>query len=221
MCHKGYKPTEEHRKHLSESRKGIVFSEEHIKNLSKSHMGHKESLGTRKKKSLALLGKKQTPETIEKRRLGMIGMKWSPEALKNHVGTRGHKTSEETRRKLSLALKGRKMSEEFKIKMRARVGELSGSWKGGISPINERIRRRAEYKEWRTAIFERDGYVCQVCSQKGGRLNADHIKPFALFPELRLELSNGRTLCEDCHKRTDTWGNRISNYPIEREVLNA
>lgn len=57
-------------------------------------------------------------------------------------------------------------------------------------------------QDWRKAIFERDDYTCQHCHIRGTYLEADHIKPFAFFPALRFELSNGRTLCRPCHDKT-------------------
>ena len=76
----------------------------------------------------------------------------------------------------------------------------------GITAENEKVRKSTPYKQWRTAVFERDDYTCQFCNERGGELHADHIKPFALFPELRLDIDNGRTLCADCHRTTDTYG---------------
>lgn len=49
---------------------------------------------------------------------------------------------------------------------------------------------------------------CLICDQRGRTLNADHIKPFALYSDLRFDPNNGRTLCVDCHKKTDTYGRR-------------
>lgn len=80
-------------------------------------------------------------------------------------------------------------------------GINSGSWKGGVTPIHERIRKSKEYILWRTAVFTRDDYSCTKCGEKGGKLNADHIKPFALYPELRFAIDNGQTLCKKCHTK--------------------
>ena len=63
------------------------------------------------------------------------------------------------------------------------------------------VRRSGAYSNWRKAVFERDGYMCQSCGQLGGRLNAHHIKRFADYPELRLVVDNGITLCESCHRK--------------------
>lgn len=62
-------------------------------------------------------------------------------------------------------------------------------------------RNSPKYIQWRTSVLERDNYTCQHCGQKGGELNAHHIKPFAEYKELRTELSNGITLCKECHKK--------------------
>lgn len=95
-------------------------------------------------------------------------------------------------------------------------GEKHWNWKGGSSGEAILIRMSSLYKQWRKAVFERDNYTCQKCGAKSCKgvsviLNADHIKPFSLYPELRFDASNGRTLCVSCHKKTDTFGIKLYN----------
>lgn len=93
---------------------------------------------------------------------------------------------------------------------------ISGSnhwnWQGGITSEQKRHRNALEYKLWRKAIFNRDNYTCQICGISGVYLQADHIKPFAYYPELRLSIDNGRTLCINCHSNTDTYKGRASRH---------
>ena len=77
-------------------------------------------------------------------------------------------------------------------------------------------------REWRTAVFQRDKYTCQICWVVGGRLQADHIKPYSTHVHLRHILSNGRTLCVPCHRKTDTYGYKAAKIAAKRltqEVL--
>lgn len=93
------------------------------------------------------------------------------------------------------------------------VPKLQGAnhwnWKGGVS---KSYWKTPDYQAWRRAVMRRDNYTCVQCGDnKGGNLEADHIKPRFLFPELMLELTNGRTLCKSCHRKTDTWGRQVTH----------
>lgn len=90
-------------------------------------------------------------------------------------------------------------------------GANSPSWKGGKTPEKIILRMSRRYKEWREVVYRRDNYTCQMCGKRGCRLVADHIKSFAHFPELRFDLTNGRTLCVGCHKKTGNYGGNTSN----------
>jgi hypothetical protein len=94
---------------------------------------------------------------------------------------------------------------------RAFKGERSHFWRGGLTKTNALIRESTEYTQWREAVLKRDNYTCVDCGSRK-RLQADHIKQFAFYPSLRFELSNGRTLCIECHRKTPTWGNNRSPH---------
>jgi hypothetical protein len=106
----------------------------------------------------------------------------------------------------------------FKIGDERISKENHWAWKGGITEENRAIRSSTEYKLWRIAIFMRDNYTCIHCGQKGGTLHADHIKPFSKYPELRLAIDNGRTLCIGCHRKTDTYGYKMLQITQEGRV---
>lgn len=83
-------------------------------------------------------------------------------------------------------------------------GNNSHFWRGGKTTASKIIRSSLEYSLWRVAVFMRDNYTCVIGGRAhGSQLQADHIKSFALYPELRFAIDNGRTLCVDCHRKTD------------------
>jgi hypothetical protein len=137
------------------------------------------------------------------------------EATKAHYWS----LSEEERNRRAKFLRtlniGRKKTAEHKAKISIALrGDKGPGWRGGVTPKNQMHRRSAEYKEWREAVFRRDGYACIWCGDnQGGNLEADHIMSFSEYEDLRFEVFNGRTLCEDCHKSTPNYGR---NTPISK-----
>jgi len=102
------------------------------------------------------------------------------------LGKKGHIPSLETRKKMSSTRTANR--EKYK------------SWKGGITPKNEKIRHSLEMSLWRERVFERDNWTCRKYNEKGGRLHAHHIRNFSNNPELRFEVSNGITLSSKAHR---------------------
>lgn len=159
-----------------------------------------------RKMSERLKGRTFTKEHVEKLRKANLGKKQSPEHTAKLAAIR-----RESFRGKGNPFYGKKHSPETRKKM---SGKNHPAWKGGIYSVNKSIRKTPEYRLWRIAVFERDHYTCVWCGQRGGRLHPDHIKPFAYFPELRFAIDNGRTLCEPCHKKTDTYGAKAKRYAI-------
>lgn len=111
------------------------------------------------------------------------------EKAKARIRTHGRRNTPEQRLNISNG-----------TKVHALRGTDHPRWKGGISPENQRARYSFEMKEWRRKVFERDNYTCRQCGySKGKILIAHHIKLFSKFPEFRLDVVNGITLCKHCH----------------------
>lgn len=160
----------------------------------------------------------RSEETRHKMRLRKLGKPtwnkgkpWSRAIRKKMSEARqGIKLSEETKKKMSDTRRGRKLSLQWRENISlAQRGRRGNNWQGGKTKRHNKLRHCSKYRVWREMVFERDNYTCQFCDKHGGKLNADHIKPFSMYKELRYDVSNGRTLCASCHHKTDTFGGRI------------
>ena len=110
-------------------------------------------------------------------------------------------------------------------KLPNRNGENNHFWKGGKTKLSFKIRNSVEYSFWRKQIFKRDDYTCILCNRKSKKgdkviIEADHIYPFykiidtfniktieeAMNCQEMWDINNGRTLCRECHKKTESYG---------------
>lgn len=80
------------------------------------------------------------------------------------------------------------------------TGANNPNWKGGIT--TQGWRQSSKYRRWRNKVFKRDRYTCRKCGDDAGsNLTAHHILSADEYPDLRYEVDNGLTLCEDCHSK--------------------
>lgn len=217
-AHKGRKLSEETKRKISEKKKGICLSEEHKRKISEARKG--KQAWNKGKKGL----QKHSEETKKKLSEFFKGRYFSKETrMKISEALKGRNVPEWIGRKISEAkkgkpskLKGKKLSNEHRAKLsRAVSGERHPNWKGGISALSAIIRNCYKYRQWRSDIFTRDNFTCQICGTRGGILEVDHypkkfseiLKEYqiksleeALNCEELWNINNGRVLCQCCHR---------------------
>ena len=160
--------------------------------------------------SKAQIGKKLSEETKIKMR--------KPKSIETIIKFRKRRQSKETRLKISKSRTGMKFSEEH---IKNLSGENSHLWKGGVSSMNDRIRKSFRFKRWREYVFKRDNWTCQKTGVKGGKLHPHHIFNFSSCPELRFNLENGITLSETSHNEFHKiYGKRNNTLEQINEYLN-
>ena len=130
--------------------------------------------------------------------------------------------------------KSKKLSELRKGKaIPGLQGDKNPNWRGD-KLAKERIERRSylEYKVWRENVYKRDKYTCQCCGDnKGGNLKAHHLDGYEWCIPLRLDISNGITLCDTCHNdfhglygtygnTKEQWLEYMNNLLLEDPVFN-
>lgn len=80
----------------------------------------------------------------------------------------------------------------------------SGKEHPNYRPDARRRNRGDGHSRWADSVIARDSATCQKCGVKNVELHAHHIKSYKLHPELRLDVSNGITLCYKCHWEVHT-----------------
>ncbi len=129
-------------------------------------------------------GKKMSDEYRAKCRARQIG---------KPANNKGKPMSEEQKKKISESQKGRIQSPEVIAK------GAEKRFKGSL------YRKCRLYQNWKKAVFERDGNICQHCNSKN-HLEAHHIINYKkyeseMYKELMLDVSNGIVVCRSCHMK--------------------
>ena len=183
---------------------------------------------TRRKIGDKSRGRKHTQEAKDKMSIGHKG-KPSSFAGRKHTDEARALLSEHSKR-LWEDDSYRELVIKNRIGKQAR--ERSFLWKGGITPLHLMIRSSFRYMRWVKLVFTRDNFICQDCGASKCYLEAHHIKRFSFILKEFLdqnislnpiedkdkllslsvdyepfwELSNGVTLCCDCHNLTKRKG---------------
>lgn len=165
-------------------------------------------------------------EKISNAKLGKLNPRYGVPAW-----NKGKKMSDDTKQKVRVARAKQVITLDHRLAIsdglkrayvngtRTDIKEKKKFWKGGILAENRRIRNSFEMRLWRESVFQRDNWTCQKCHVRGGKLEAHHIKPFAVFPELRFDLNNGITLCKSCHRKDESTGKRFDLVNVQSKVF--
>lgn len=84
----------------------------------------------------------------------------------------------------------------------------------------EGARDSPEYNQWRQEVINRDKSICQCCGAEKYP-HAHHIFSYKNYPDLRLDVNNGITLCKWCHEKYHSlYGIRDANFVDLNKFLN-
>ena len=105
-------------------------------------------------------------------------------------------------------MKVRQVSIETRTKQSvSQLGDKNHMWKGGKTMKSQK--RDFRYQDWRNSVIERDGSKCTICSKFCMYPITHHIEHASENESLKYDISNGVTLCYDCHM---TVHNKVSYY---------
>ncbi|EKE25863.1 MAG: hypothetical protein ACD_5C00016G0012 [uncultured bacterium] len=215
--------TEEHKRKISLAKMGKKRPKEMVERVAAKLRGKKRTEEVKKKLS----------EIHKKIGSGkwMIGRKMTEEnKAKIREANLGRKCSNETKKKIG---EKNKIAHIGKKRTKEHIKNLSESHKGAkaynfnpTSPAKKLIRKSYKFRKWCSDIFRRDNNQCVLCNNKSIQLEVDHYPVYfstiiddlarkqgldnlfekAMNHELLWDMNNGRTLCRECHQKTE-------NYP--------
>jgi hypothetical protein len=105
---------------------------------------------------------------------------------------------------------------------RSRAGNKNPNWNPNLSNEDRAIKRNyPEYKKWVKNVLHRDSYTCQCCGQIGYKLVAHHLDGYNWCVDKRIDMENGITLCNQCHKEFHClYGNKDNTREQYYEYVN-
>ena len=183
------------------------------------------------RKHQSQIGKKHSAEHIQKIRNKCLSIGIKPPVAygsSNNKWKGGPSYCIDCGKKLSLRKYTRCRSCASKGEKNPHFGKrgcLASNWKLGITPFYLSVRNLFEYRQWKSDVMTRDGFICVLCGTKN-KLTAHHITSFhQLVIENNIQtisdavdcaklwdINNGVTFCKDCHKKThDAIGWKINN----------
>ena len=140
--------------------------------------------------------------------------------------------------------KGKHLPEETKEKMRqARLkdghvpylingvhwlhatGRKPASWKGGVTPLRQKIYSTDAWKKCVQIVWQRDNATCRRCGKKYSRTDGmkpfhiHHIYGFAQFPYLRANPDNLVLLCKECHNFVHSKQNIDHEFMLKKIII--
>lgn len=132
--------------------------------------------------------------------------------VKGHTRREGTSHTEDTRQRMAESQRKLWAATPGRGKMQAR-GAGHYKWKGGITPLTVSIRVCAKSLYWYKQVKRAANFACEICSTRGGKLEAHHKRPFAYLMDWHqitsleaaqdcrelFDLNNGMCLCQQCH----------------------
>ena len=80
-------------------------------------------------------------------------------------------------------------------------GENNFNYNPNLTEEDRTNRRKNELtKKWSQLVFKRDNYICLKCKSHKNNLEAHHLDGWNWCVDKRYDVSNGVTLCHECHR---------------------